>query len=338
MQHKSFNISTYGIQLLNFKKVLGLWLCFWVISSSAQIYTELNPERIMIGDTAALNITVTVDSDRVVEMPQLSDSLSHYIEVSAVKMDSLQRGRNLNIIQNITLTGFEPGEFLIKGLPITIDGETYLSKPFTLSIQDVEVDENQQGLFSIKPIMEQDITWWERNKQYIYYIVAGVLFILIILLIIWLYYREKKRQKYISTPLLPPYEEALDNLDKLDKEQYVDKEKYYEFYSDLSFIIRRYFQRRFDFPAMALLSSDLAEVMRQKDYLTAEESVEFSKFLKDADFTKYARQVPSAEKHAHYRAWIEEIINRTRPVLDETLPDHIPSIDDSEKIRKIDRS
>lgn len=305
--------------------------------SFAQIQTQLNPETILIGDTASLQITITVDSDKIVKLPQLGDSLTTYLEISHIKTDSLQRGKNLNIIQNITITGFEPGAFLVKALPIEIDGKIYQSKSFTLTINDLKVDENQQGLFPIKPIMQQNITWWERNQRYIYYIIAGVILLLVILLIIWLYLKEKKKNKYVSAPLQPPYEEALENLKTLDKQKWVEKEQYYEYYSDLSYILRRYFERRFEFPAMALLSADLATIMRDKSYLTPQEAASLDSFLKDADFTKYARKVPAQDKHKHYRDWVEEIIHKTRPLLEENLPAHISANDEHEKLRKLDQ-
>ncbi|MGI9527067.1 MAG: hypothetical protein ACR2MS_08170 [Weeksellaceae bacterium] len=335
MRHKAANIQIPFEAPFQMQKVLWLCVCLLVNISWAQVQTILNPEVILIGDTASLQITVTVDSRQLVEMPQLGDSLTPYLEISHIKTDSLQRGNNLNIIQNITLTGFEPGEFLVKALPIKIDGKIYQSKSYTIQIKDIEVDQNRQGLFPIKPIMEQDITWWERNQKYIYYIIAGVVLALIILLILWLYFKEKRKSKYISTPLLPPYEEALENLKKLDKEAYLDSHKYYEYYSDLSFILRRYFERRFNFSALALLSSDLPPLMKQKEYLTATEATELTTFLKDADYTKYARKIPSEEKHVHYRKWVEEIIYKTRPLLEDNTLVHGVSEEESEKLRKL---
>lgn len=327
-QHVSKKLWTYFL--------LGLlWLLPYPIA--AQIQTELNPELILIGDTASLKITVTFDSRQEVILPQLGDSLNRYIEISNTKVDTLKIGHNANYIQTITLTGFEPGEFLVNALPIIIDGDTLLSKSMRLEIQDLVVEPNLDRMYPLKPIVQVDISWWEKNRKYLIYWLAGLILTLIIIYLIYAYIKAGRKRKYVSKPLLPPYQEALQNLKKLDREDFIASKKYNEYYTDLSFILRRYFSRRFDFSALALLSDDLAHVMQEKEALTKAEAAELAEFLKDADLVKYARIIPSEEKHTFYRKWIENIINKTRPILEEDVENVDTTLVEKEKLRKLDK-
>lgn len=302
----------------------------------AQIQTDLNPDVILIGDTASLKITVTFDTRQEVILPKLGDSLNRYIEISNQKIDTLQVGYNSNYIQTITLTSFEPGEFLVNALPVIIDGDTLLSKSLRLQVQNLQVEPNLDRMYPLKPIVQVEISWWERNKKYMIYWIAGLILALIIMYLIYAYLKAGKKKKYISKPLLPPYQEALENLKKLDQQNLIENSKYNEYYTDLSFILRRYFGRRFDFSALALLSEDLAVILLQKEILTRSESDILKDFLKDADLVKYARILPEEKKHAQYRNWVEEIIVKTRPVLEEIQDQNPPEVDKG-KLRKIDK-
>lgn len=297
-------------------------LLFLSLPAQAQVETLLTADRILIGDTTTLQITITADAQDHVQLQLPQDTLNRFVEINSSSTDTLRVGRNMNYIHKIVITSFEPGNFLVNAIPVSIGDSIYQSKAMQIIVEDMIVDEQRQGMFPDKPILPEDITWWQKNKKYFWYMVVGGLFVLAILLIVWLYIRELKRNRYVSNPLLPPYEEAIKNLKKLDHQKYLQQNKHYEFYSDLSVIVKRYFARRFDFPAEALLSTDLPLHMVRKDYLTEKEAVEFGEFLEKADLAKYARKIPAEGEHERFRAWVEYIINRTRPLTDEVVPDH----------------
>ena len=340
MGSKIFSKDFYKIlylRSLSIAQVLFIFiLSLLPYSVNSQVQTELNPDIILIGDTASLKITVTYDARQNVILPQIGDSLNSFLEVSNVKIDSIKVGNNANYIQTITLTSFDIGDFLVNSLPVVIDGDTLLTSSKRLEVKDLEVDADLDKMYPIKPIISQEITWWEKNKKYLAYWVVGILLAIIIIVLIWLYLKAAKKNKYVSKPLVPPYEEALENLKKLDKENYLSKQNYNQFYTDLSFIVRRYFSRRFDFPAMALLSGDLPAYMKNKELLTESEAEQLSVFLMDSDLAKFGRTIPAEEKHKYYRNWIEEIIQKTRPILEEDIPQHMQDEVEQEKLRKLD--
>ncbi len=287
--------------------------------SQVNLETSLSPEIIYIGDTASLNIQLGVDSKEKVELPQLGDSLNSFIEINEVKIDSSRRGKNKMYAINLTLTSFEPGDFLVNSIPFTINGELYQTNSHQIKVKEVELNPDITQPYPIKPIMKEHVSWWEKNKKNILYIVLALLGVVLLILLLLYLFRKRKKNQYKSKPLLPPYEEALENLKKLDKKELLKKGNYSTYYTDLSYILRRYFSRRFNFPGMALLSSDLADYMEQKEILLPQEIQDLRKFLQDADMAKFANEHPNEQQTQTYRNWVENVIEKTKPLLENVV-------------------
>uniref|UniRef100_UPI0039A59A2D DUF4381 family protein n=1 Tax=Ornithobacterium rhinotracheale TaxID=28251 RepID=UPI0039A59A2D len=303
-------------------KFLKIFIWLFALPAWGQIYTRLSPDRILIGDTASLQIEFIVAEKAKVEPPQLGDSLGKYLEIVHKKIDSTREGNRKKFKQIITLTGFEEGNFLVKSLPYVIDGKMQLSDARELAVEMPAIDTVLQKIYPIKPIMPEHLSWWERARKYLWQMLAIGVALLVFLVLGVLYFRKLRANHYISEPLLPPYEEALQNLKKLDALGLLEKQEFNQYYTDLSFIVRRYFSRRYEFPAQALLSTDLPDYMKNKEFLTQEESAELYNFLTDADRVKYAKATLSPEKNAFYRDWAEKIIEKTKPLVEE-VKDHI---------------
>ena len=305
-------------------KTIKIYIITFILLSvsglSQTVYTKLEPDNILVGDTASLQIELTVNNKTKVELPQVKDSLNQFIEVLNQKKDTLKVGENVTYKCNFTLTSFEQGDFLVNSLPIKVDGKILQSDTRELSVADLKVDTISQKMFPIKPIIPENLSWWDENQKLVWFLIVGIMLALLLLFMVWYFYKRLKSNKYVSSPLLPPYDEAMGNLKKLDNKNYILNREYKAFYSDLSFILRRYFSRRFNFPAQALLSSDLSEFMKSKQQISPEDAEELKRFLTDSDGVKYAKQEIEEFKHTEYRNWVEEIIQKTRPIENEEKP------------------
>ena len=305
-------------------KTIKIYIITFILLSVSGLsqtgYTKLEPDNILVGDTASLQIELTVNNKTKVELPQVKDSLNQFIEVLNQKKDTLKVGENVTYKCNFTLTSFEQGDFLVNSLPIKVDGKILQSDTRELSVADLKVDTISQKMFPIKPIIPENLSWWDENQKLVWFLIVGIMLALLLLFMVWYFYKRLKSNKYVSSPLLPPYDEAMGNLKKLDNKNYIPNREYKAFYSDLSFILRRYFSRRFDFPAQALLSSDLSEFMKTKQQISPEDAEELKRFLTDSDGVKYAKQEIEEFKHAEYRNWVEEVIQKTRPIENKDKP------------------
>lgn len=308
-------------------------LCLMSIFSSAQINTEIDTAHIKIGEPIQYKLTVPIRSNEEIQLPKLQDTLSFHVEILDQKIDTILVGEKKNLVQHLSITSFDPGEFLIRSLPVVINGDTLLSQSFQIKVDDVEIDSANLAGFPIKPIMEEEYTWKDYWNKYWIYFVAGAVVFLALLIVAILFLRDKKRKDEKSRIVKTPYEEAKDALSALDKKKYLDKEDIKPYYSELSYVLRRYFGRIYNFSSLELLSDDLVDYFKKTTHLEKEDIEKLKGFLFDSDLVKFAKSVPEKEKHLIYRNWVEEMIDKIKPLEleDETVQELKPN----EKYRKL---
>jgi len=231
------------------------------------------------------------------------------------------------------LTSFDPGEFLIRSLPVVINQDTLLTKSFQILVDEVEIDSANLTGFSIKPIMHEEFTWKDYwDKYWPYFVIGGLVFIVLLLILI-LFFRNNKFNKVKSFEVKTPYEEAKEALKNLDKKKLIEKGNVANFYAELSFILRRYVGRIYHFSSLELLSDDLVKYFRKSTHLEKEEIEKLKQFLTDSDLAKFAKVIPENEKHEFYRNWIENFVEVNKPL---DLPqENLPEIKPNEKPRVI---
>src|SRR5690606_5642836 len=275
-----------------------------------QIETKIDTAHIKIGEPIQYSLTVPVLAGQKVELPHIQDTLSFHVEILNQKIDTIFEGERKKIIQHLTLTSFDPGEFLIRSLPVVIDNDTLLSGSFQISVDEVKIDSANLSGFPIKPIMEEEYTWKDYWDTYWIYFAVGALVFIILLIIAILFLRDKKRKEILSQTPKTPYEEAKGALKALDKKSYLTKEQINPYYSELSFLLRRYLGRVFHFSSLELLSDDLIEYFNKTTHLDKKEIENLRQFLYDSDLAKFAKSVPEEEKHEFYRKWVEDLIEK----------------------------
>lgn len=327
------------IEVRDWKLVFGKWLwmsVFYFLFSTfsyAQIDTEIDTAHIKIGEPIQYSLKVPLQVDTPVILPEIQDTLSFHIEVLEERTDTVLEGERKNLIKRMVLTSFDPGEFLIRSLPVVVGGDTLLSASFQIKVDDVEIDSANLTGFPIKPIMDEEYTWKDYWDKYWIYFAVGILLFLILLIVAILFLRDKKRKDILAKTPKTPYEEAKYALKSLDKQNYLQKNQFNPYYSELSYVLRRYLGRVFHFSSLELLSDDLIDYFRKTTHLEKEEIEQLREFLYDSDLAKFAKVVPEKEKHDFYRKWVEDLIEKTKPLEleDETVQELRPN----EKYRKL---
>lgn len=309
-------------------------LLFLVSSFSlAQISTEIDTARIKIGQPIAYKLIVPINPKDEIQMPVMKDTLSFHIEVLDQKLDTLFEGEKRVLVQHISLTSFEPGQFLIRGLPVVINSDTLLSASHQIWVEDVEIDSTNLDGFPIKPIMNEKLSWKDYwDKYWLYFIIGGLLF-LIFLTVAILFFRNNKYNKVKSYFVKTPYEEARDSLKNLDKKKLIENGDVYGYYSELSHILRRYIGRVYHFSSLEMLSDDLVRHVKQTTQLDKAEIEKLKEFLYVSDLVKFAKSVPEKEKHQTFRTWIDGFVELINPM--DIPEEELPKLRPNEKYREI---
>ena len=312
-------------------------LLFSSLGFAQQVDAKIDTTKIKIGQPIRLTYSVDYKKGDKIQLPSLKDTLSHHIEIIDQKIDTVGEGDLKKIIHQLDLTAYDAGEFFIPTIPIEKNGSTLRTPSFQIDVQDVEVDTAQAKVHPIKPIMTVDYTlrdYW--NKYWIYGIAALVLFIIALVLIV-LFIRSKSKNLRNSAPKTP-YEEMLAGLKSLDAKKYLKRGEQKEYYTQLSFIVRRYVGKVYQFSALEILSDDLSQIIEKREDVTSNDKENFRKFLFDSDLVKFAKQELNDEKNAAYRKWVEEFVERIKPL---DLPEDDTATEDKltgEKYKKWDNS
>lgn len=293
----------------------AFWGILFLISSSfsfAQIDTKIDRNHIKIGEPIQYSISVPIDSKSKIQLPVFKDTLSFHIEILDQKIDTLIEGEKRNLVQHLRITSFDEGEFLIRSLPVIIDSDTLLSHSFQIKVDEVKIDSANLGGFPVKPIMDEKFTLKDYWNQYWKYVVGGILLLLAVLFV--LYFLAKKKRKRKIIPIKTPYEEATDALKALDKRKLLAKSEIKPYYSELSFILRRYLGRVYGFSSLELLSDDLVDYFQKTSPVDKAEVENLKQFLYDSDLVKYAKAIPEESKHPYYRKWAADLIEKIKPI------------------------
>ncbi len=315
------------------REFLSVLFLLFSVFSFGQIDTKIDTMHIKIGEPIHYSLIVLLDGKTTVRLPEVKDTISFHIEILDQKIDTLFEGEKKKLVQHLTLTSFDPGEFLIRSLPVVVGDDTLLSHSFQIKVDEVKIDSANLAGFPIKPIMEEEYTWKDYWDKYWIYFAIGALVFLALLIVAILFLRDKKRKDIIAKTPKTPYEEAKDALKNLDKKNYPAKGQINPYYSELSFVLRRYLGKVFHFSSLELLSDDLVNHFRKTTHLDKNQLDQLKEFLYESDLVKFAKAIPEEGRNEFYRKWVEDIVEKIKPLEleDETVQELKPN----EKYRKI---
>ena len=280
------------------------------ISLSASV----DKTTITIGDIITYSVSVTRDEDVSVELPSLGGNLGQF-EIRDYNIHEPEK-KDGKIIDRVdyTISTFEVGEFEIP--PV---GVRYFIPPDSTE-QTLKTEVINITVESVKPSEEGDIKDikppWEILFNWGPIIIGGSIALIVILLIIGLiiYLRKRKKgesflPKKIEIPR-PPHEIAYEELKSLQNSDVLEQGQIKLYYSEISEIIRKYIEGRFQIIALELTTMELMIELNTSD-LSSEHASLFEMFFTDCDLVKFAKFIPADEEN-------NEIMKSAIRIVDET--------------------
>ncbi|MEZ4777992.1 MAG: DUF4381 domain-containing protein [Flavobacteriaceae bacterium] len=293
---------------------------------SSQVTSKVDTTLIRIGEEIKYTIQVEADTTDLVLFPE-GQSFSPLEMIESYKVDTSFADAKYRLIKKYGLTQFDSGAYTIPSQHIVINNKHFTTDSIAVEVRDVPVDTTKQKMFDIKPAIAVDsspFNW----LQLMYWLLP----LLVIAGVVYYFFRRKKR-KEDREKQLPPYEEAMVALQKLDASEYLKENKSKAYYSSLTEIVKRYIDREVDDKALESTSDELIErLMLHKDAghfdFDQEMIRKLDAILKRADLVKFAKYQQDFSQATSDRKTIEEIINETReaipePTEEELLQDEI---------------
>lgn len=298
-----------------FKYFASLTLMLFLLCVKPQLYaqlqTKIDTTEITIGEPIHLEMKIPISSGRNSKWLLVDSAALAPIEIIESSYDTLQNQDKTYLVQRLRLTSFEAGHFVLPSFLVVVEGDTLVTPSHQLFVHDVEVDPNSATAFPIKNIFEEELTLTDYWKEYQWLIITAAAVLMGILLLVGVYFQRKKLREKLSTPLTP-YQEAIESLKELDKNNYIKLQQFDPYYSSLSFILRKYLGRVYQFSSLELLTPELVNYLREHSNLDPEEINDLNAFLKDADLVKFAKLLPDENKHLAYRSQVEQWIEKSQ--------------------------
>lgn len=315
MTKKSKNI--YSIKAI----CLLVLLCFSA-NTLAQVKTSIDTTSIKIGEELKIQFEVEADSLDLVVFPD-QQTFSPLEVIESYPTDTSYAANKIKYRKQYGLTQFDSGSYTIPRQKIIFNNKFYLSDSINVEVRDVAIDTTKQKLFDIKTAIDIEKPPFNFIKL-LYWLVP----ILILLVIIGFIVFQRKKKRAQAEVVLPPYEEAIVALKKLDTSEHLIKNESKEYYSLLTEIVKRYLDREVDDAAQESTTDELIDRLQMhKDAghfdFDSEDIKRLDGILKRADLVKFAKMQQNSGQAAADRSSVEEIINHTHEAIPEPTEEEL---------------
>ncbi|WP_026913816.1 BatD family protein [Christiangramia portivictoriae] len=318
----SSKISTYRQQIVRILPGILAMLLFQGLWAQ-EVTSSIDSTSIKIGEQITYKIEVNSSPEDLVVFPE-GETFAPLEMVESKDPDTLREQGKFRLLKEYFLTQFDSGKYVIPSQEVLIQNRTYRTDSFAVEVKDVIVDTTKQNLFPLKPSVTvspgfsiPDWLWWLLAIL----AVAGAAVYLIV----------RKRKSDDKVRELPPYEEAMEQLQQLDNSGLLEKREIREYYSQLSFAVRKYLDRKIYDHGLERTTGELIiylQAQRESGKLNLSEDTirNFEKILNRADLAKFARSKPDVITAKDDRSKTQLIIDDLRasvpkPTQEELLQD-----------------
>ncbi|WP_299115975.1 hypothetical protein [uncultured Winogradskyella sp.] len=272
-----------------------LFIFFFLFSNFtfSQVTTEVDTTNIRIGEQISYKIKVETDSTKLVVFPEGQTFMPLEV-VEALKIDTTKKTSKFQLLREYKLTQFDSGSYYIPRQKIIVGDKPFFTDSLKVDVNTIEIDTTKQGLYDIKPIIEVDKS---SSKWWLYLLIVLAAIALIGFLLYWFIWRKKPLTEEEEIALLPPYDRAKLALSKLENQNYLERSDLKGFYSELTFIIRKFLDEKVYDRSLESTTDQLIERLQllkdgnqfnfQKDTISNIETI-----FKRADLVKFAKSQP----------------------------------------------
>jgi len=251
------------------------------------VKATVDRQQILIGQPIQLMLEATVPGNAGLIWPAL-DSIPHFEWMEKGKKDSVARPDGHYYRQYLTITSFDSGSWSIPPLPFMSGDKRYFSDSVRVEVGYSKFDPSKD-YHDIKDIIDIPNPY----AKWIPWIVGAVTVVALVL-VVWLVRKKKLLQRLMpgmAAPRLSPYEEAIHQLEELEKQGLAENGSIKLYYTRLNDILRLFIYRRLGISSLAETSEELIGEIRSLP-LTPAQFDELAETLRLSDFVKYAKYLP----------------------------------------------
>lgn len=273
-----------------------------------------------VGDFIKYQIEITHVKGVTTYLPSVKDSIKtlEYIQT----LPSEKKEVNDKIIEryNFIFSKYDSSQVTIPSISleyVDLGGstrKTIKTNPITITVRTLPVNV-QEDIRDVKDPMKLPLNW-----LLIGLILLAIFVFLIAAYFIYRYYKKKNALKENILPdvKIPPHEIALERLSMLEQKKLWQNNFIKQYHSEVTEIVRQYFEDRFNFRALEMTSAEILGVLSYMDegkkVVSASEN-----FFTNADLVKFAKFEPMPIVN-------EEMMKQAYQIVEQTIPAPVPQI------------
>tara|TARA_B110000459_G_scaffold91337_1_gene102169 strand:+ start:698 stop:1555 length:858 start_codon:yes stop_codon:yes gene_type:complete len=258
----------------------------------------LDTNSILIGEQIKFSISNDISKTKV--WPTYEEFLVEGVEI--IHIEKLDTTENL-ISQDFIITAWDSGSYYIPPISFSVNSKT---EGLLLTVHTIILEEGAE-LKDIKNPMAAPIGWSDIWP----WLIAFIVLALIIFLLKKYVFNKKEKIKIEKIKVIIPADiTALQQLKKLDKAQLWQGGSVKEYYTELSEIIRRYTENRFNFIALELATDEIISELKSK--VNNEQLASIAILLQRADLAKFAKSKPNENENKESMQLAKHFVGQTK--------------------------
>lgn len=282
-------------------------------TSLIEVTAGVDKSVITIGDRITYSLKIERDKNLRIEQPGPAANLGMF-EIKDYKIhDPVEENGNIVEQYDYVISVFDTGKFVIPPFPVAFfpsdtshKYQIIQSEPIDITVESL-LSAEDNDIKDIKPPLQIPV-------EYTRIILIGGGFLLLIGIGAFLLYYYRRRKQ--GVPLFkrevirPAHEIAFEALDELLGKSYLEEQKFKQFFTELSDVLRHYLENRFFITAMEETTPELLESLQELE-LHDEDLSRSKEILDISDLVKFAKYEPQPQE-------IDNAIELTRNFIQST--------------------
>ena len=289
-----------------------------VAAQKPTVTTSIGKSNIIIGGQFHYKVSASMpDNTYKLTWFTLPDTLGHFKVVNQNKIDSSYANGNWNFSQSVTLTSFDSGRQVVPQLVLNFEalhGDSIIN----ISTDSVAVNVSYSPLDSVKTFHDiKSIIEVKKEGQWWWWAILAVVLIALFFCIRFLIkFFKKKNNPDLFQSKLSPYDEAMQALADLEKQQLIQRNGVKEYHTKLTEIFKRYISRRTNAHKLHLTTDEI--LMDIDSYSLDKQKVSaFANCLRMSNAVKFAKYIPPQAESEQCLQKTEEMITEINKALNK---------------------
>ena len=283
-----------------------------IFSQSIEVYAATDTTHYLIGDFIHFSVEVTHDEEIQVIPPVFPDTLKKIEVIQVLPAEIDESNSKIAELYSFVLGVYDSTDIIIP--PVSIYYKTagdsvnrvINTYPVEITVHSINVNLSNE-IQDVKKPLYIEFNWL--------FVIILTTSLIILSIVGYLLYRRYKKKKENLLPekriiLVPPHKAALKALWQLEEKKLWQQGKIKQYHTEVTGIIRKYFEDRFGFLALEMTSSEILDNIIKKSDTVYDITRDF---LNNADLVKFAKFIPLPSINESMLKQAYEIVNRTMP-------------------------